>query len=151
MAAVQYTNRKGQVYFLHQGKTKTGKPKYYFSMKTGSNLVQTIPNGYEVYENANGQVFLIKEQPKVITDDERLLIERRLGRIRGERSYRVDVKGTVVTVHESNENTRELRRMFEELSTYRSRHTTEDELLSLLDRSTTYSPMMRFILEDEDN
>jgi len=62
-----------------------------------------------------------------------------------------DAKGTVITVHESNENTRELRRMFEELSTYRSRHTTEDELLSLLDRSTTYSPMMRFILEDEDN
>jgi len=32
----------------------------------------------------------------VITDDERLLIERRLGRIRGERSYRVDAKGTVI-------------------------------------------------------
>jgi len=150
MAAIQHVNRKGQVYYLHQGKTKTGNPKYYFSMKTGSNLVQTIPDGYEVYENPNGQVFLIKEQPKAITDEERVLIEKRLGRIRGDRSYRLDVKGTVITIHESNENTRELRRMFEELSTYRSRQTTEHELLNLLDQSTTYSPMMRFILEDEE-
>ncbi|MGA7878579.1 MAG: hypothetical protein WCA08_23165 [Desulfoferrobacter sp.] len=146
--SVQYTNRKGQAYFLHQGKTKTGKPKYYFSMKGGSNLVETIPDGYEVYENANGQVFLIREQPKTIKDDERLLVEESLGKIQGDKSYRLDVKGGVITIHESNENTRELRRMFEELSAYRSPSATEAELSKLLDRSTTHSPLMRFILED---
>lgn len=149
--AVQHTNRKGQVYYLHEGKTKTGKPKYYFSMKTDSKLLQAVPHGYEVYENANGQVFLIKEQPKAITDQERLLIEKYLGGIKGDRSYRLDVRGAVITVHESNENTGRLRGMFEELSIYRSRQTTEDELFNLLDRSTTYSPVMRFILEDEEN
>jgi hypothetical protein len=30
---VQHVNRKGQTYYLHQGQTKSGKPKYYFSMK----------------------------------------------------------------------------------------------------------------------
>ncbi|MGA7877994.1 MAG: hypothetical protein WCA08_20215 [Desulfoferrobacter sp.] len=148
--AVQYTNQKGQVYFLHQGKTKTGKPKYYFSMKGGSELIETIPDRYEVYENANAQVFLIREQPKAITDDERLFIEEQVSKIRVNRNYRIDIKGKVITIYESNENTRELRRMFEELSMYRSRQTTENELLKLLDRSTTYSPLMRFILEDEE-
>lgn len=148
---VQHTNRKGQVYYLHEGKTKTGKPKYYFSMKTDSKLLQAIPHGYEVYENANGQVFLIKEQPKAITDDERLLIEKHLGRIEGDKSYRLDVRGVVIIVHESNENTKRLRSLFEELSIYRSRQTTEDELFDLLERSTTYSPVMRFTLEDEEN
>ena len=148
--AVQYTNQKGQVYFLHQGKTKTGKPKYYFSMKGGSELIETIPDRYEVYENANAQVFLIREQPKAITDDERLFIEEQVSKIRVNRNYRIDIKGKVITIYESNENTRELRRMFEELSMYRSRQTTENELLKLLDLSTTYSPLMRFILEDEE-
>ena len=29
-AAVQHVNRKGDRYYLHQGRTKTGKPKYFF-------------------------------------------------------------------------------------------------------------------------
>jgi hypothetical protein len=149
--AVQHTNRKDQVYYLHEGKTKTGKPKYYFSMKTDSKLLEAIPHGYEVYENANGQVFLIKEQPKVITDAERLLIERYLGGIKGDKSYRLDVRGAVITVHESNQNTGILRGMFEELSIYRPRQTTEDEVFNLVERATTYSPVMRFTLEDAEN
>jgi hypothetical protein len=32
---VSHTNRKGQVYYLHEGKTKTGKPCYYFSKEQG--------------------------------------------------------------------------------------------------------------------
>jgi hypothetical protein len=53
-----YTNRKGKTYYLHQGKTKLGNPKYFFALRDEGNLVEAIPSGYEVYENPNGQVFL---------------------------------------------------------------------------------------------
>jgi hypothetical protein len=39
--AVEHINRKGQKYYLHQGTTKTGKPKYFFSQKSEGTLVQT--------------------------------------------------------------------------------------------------------------
>ena len=31
--AITYTNRKGKTYYLHEGVTKKGKPRYYFSLK----------------------------------------------------------------------------------------------------------------------
>ncbi|KKM87650.1 hypothetical protein LCGC14_1266760 [marine sediment metagenome] len=54
---VTYINRKEDIYYLHKGKTKTGKPKYFFSKKRNGDLVEKIPDGYEIYENPNAQVF----------------------------------------------------------------------------------------------
>jgi hypothetical protein len=34
---ITYTNRKGFTYFLNKGKTKTGKPRYYFAKEQKSN------------------------------------------------------------------------------------------------------------------
>ena len=34
MVPITYTNAKGKTSYLHQGTTKTGKPKYYFSMES---------------------------------------------------------------------------------------------------------------------
>ena len=64
---VTHVNRKRQTYFLHEGKTKTGKPKYFFSKESDGCLLDTIPDGYEIYENPNAQVFLRKAEPEIIT------------------------------------------------------------------------------------
>ena len=59
---VTYNNRKNKTYYLHEGKTKTGKTRYYLSMKTNGQLVDEIPDGYEIYEHpSNAQVFLRKK------------------------------------------------------------------------------------------
>lgn len=57
---IQHVNRKGDTYYLHQAKTKTGKPKWFFSTKQTGDLAQAVPGGYEIYENPNAQVFLRK-------------------------------------------------------------------------------------------
>ena len=73
---VMYTNKKGKMFYLHCGTTKTGKPKYYFSMIREGTLVDTVPDDYEIYENPNAQVFLRRIQPKIITDDEFAVVEK---------------------------------------------------------------------------
>ena len=55
---ITHVNVKGKTYYLHQGTTKTGKPKYHFAMKREGNLADSIPEGFEIYENPNTQVFL---------------------------------------------------------------------------------------------
>ena len=70
-----YTNRKGKTYYLHQGKTKLGNPKYVFALRDEGNLVEAIPPGYEVYENPNGQVFLRRTKTQIITDEEAAVVE----------------------------------------------------------------------------
>ncbi len=65
---VTYTNKSKKTYYLHHGKTKTGKPRYHFSMKDKGNLMEKIPEGYEIYEHpSNAQVFLRKKQPQILT------------------------------------------------------------------------------------
>jgi len=57
---ILHENCYGKKYFLHQGKTKTGKPKYYMSMQTEGNFAETLPEGYEIYERPGGMVFVRK-------------------------------------------------------------------------------------------
>ena len=78
---VKHINRKRQAYFLHAGKTKTGKPKYFFSKDSEGDLLDTIPDGYEIYENPNAQVFLRKITPQVITDEEVAVVQTALWEI----------------------------------------------------------------------
>ena len=65
-----YINRRSQTFYLHQGKTNTGRLKYFFSLKSSGSLVKALPEEYEVYETPNGQVFLRKKKPKIISDSE---------------------------------------------------------------------------------
>ena len=47
-------------YFLHEGRTKTGKPKYFFAKKREGKLASAIPDGFEIYESPNAQVTLAR-------------------------------------------------------------------------------------------
>src|SRR5262249_16791817 len=55
---ITHTNAKGKTHYLHQGTTKTGKPKYHFSLQSEGTLAEFIPAGFEIYETPNAQVFL---------------------------------------------------------------------------------------------
>ena len=69
--AVQHVNRKGDIYYLHQGQTKTGKPKYFFSRYSDKDdLCNELPDGFEIHENPGGQVYCRRIPPKLITDEE---------------------------------------------------------------------------------
>lgn len=84
---VSYVNRRGQTYYLHRRATKTGKASYFFSMKSEGDLVEAIPEGFEVYQNPNARVFLRKVQPKIITDEEVEVVKRGLRQFRHLRHY----------------------------------------------------------------
>ena len=49
------------------GNVKTGKPRYWFSTKAEGDLVDAMPEGHEIYENPDAQVFLRKIVPQLVT------------------------------------------------------------------------------------
>ena len=63
---IQYTNKKTEIYYLHQGATKFTEPKYFFSMKNTGMLVDNVPDGFEIYETPNAENVLRRLQPKII-------------------------------------------------------------------------------------
>jgi hypothetical protein len=51
--ALSYTNRKGQIYYLHAGTTKTGKPRYFVAKTIGDGALDELPPGFEIVETIN--------------------------------------------------------------------------------------------------
>ena len=96
---VPHINRRGQMYFLHAVTTKTGKPKYWFSMKAEGDLADSIPEGYEVHENPGCQAFLRKIVPQLVTPDEVAVVEDGLERFAPGQNCIVDVQGEHIVVY----------------------------------------------------
>ena len=88
---VTHVNRKRDTYYLHAGKTKTGKPRYWFSTKADGDLVDAIPEGYEIYENPDAQVFLRKIVPQLVTPAEIAVVKEGLERYAPGQNCLVDV------------------------------------------------------------
>jgi hypothetical protein len=53
---ISYTNRMGDRYYLHAGRTKTGKLRYFVAKTPGEGRLDTMPEGYEFAESINGVV-----------------------------------------------------------------------------------------------
>jgi len=58
-----YENRMGVTYYLHQGKTKTGKPRYFLAKTIGEDALDAIPEGFEASESINAVVSVRRRMP----------------------------------------------------------------------------------------
>ena len=140
-----YTNAKGKTYYLHQGTTKTGKPKYYFSMESAGPLAEAIPEGFEIYENPNAQVFLRRIPPKLITDEERQVVEDGMRKYAEVQDCKIDVKGNAIVVYTPNQSVEEFSQLLKGLNPFIG----EAKVREYFTRSVQYAPMLQFILDDE--
>src|ERR1035438_7268941 len=102
--SIQHTTRTGKTYYLYVSKGKSGKPNYFFSTEPNGPLMNSVPEGFEIYENVGGQVFLRRKQPKLITDEELAMVKEALKRHAEEWRYRVEVENTAVISHVAPDN-----------------------------------------------
>ncbi len=133
---VTHINRAEDTYYLHEGTTKTGKPRYWFSKSTDGDLVEKIPDGYEVYENPDRQVFLRKIQPQVIFPLEVAMVEKGLERYAPGQHCIVDVQKEDIVIYHAE-------RVRLDTSFF--------GLRELPDRFLRYTKVMRFTLVDKED
>jgi hypothetical protein len=143
---ITYTNAKEQTYFLHRACTKLGKPKYYFSRKRDGPLADSIPEGFEIYENPNAQVFLRRIPPKLITDEERQIVADGMRTYASVQDYKIEVKGTAIVIYPADQDRDTLARIFRD---YGSSPEERARIMKVLRQNLHYSPMLQFILVDE--
>jgi hypothetical protein len=140
---IEYINRGGKTYYLHEGKTKTGKPRYFFSMQSAGTLVNAIPEGYEIYENPNAQVFLRKIPPQIITPEEIAIVQAGVKQHAHIAYFIVDIKGPQIVVYLPAQNVDALMALTSSVSSENSAKAKEALIQSL-----SYAPKMQFVLED---
>ena len=140
-----YTNRKGKIYYLHQGTTTKGNPKYFFAMRDEGDLVEDIPLGYEIYENPNAQVFLRRKRAQIITAEEVETVKAGVQQLSDLEHFIVDVKGNAIIVYTPDQDVDLLIDTFDLLPVARS-----EKKKAKVENALTFSPMLQFVLMDEE-
>lgn len=140
--AFTYTTRRGKTYYLHTGPKRGGGVQHYLSTAPSGSLADSIPEGFEVYETVNGQVYLRRKKPRLILDTELSCIERELTKRRtSTHRYIAEVTGDRILIHESTTDLSFLRDFNPFLSSR--------EIENFSEKHANYIPVMRFALQDQ--
>lgn len=97
-----HQNRRGERYYLHEGQTKTGKPRYFFAKSVREGALGQMPEGYEVSESINAVVSVrrTKRRPGAISASDLQLAQDELARHRHLQHHQARVKESAIVVYE---------------------------------------------------
>ena len=98
---VTHVNRYRHTYYLHVGKTKTGKPRYWLAKNSEGDLVDTMPEGFEVYENPDAQVYFRRIVPQIVTPEEVAVVKDGVRRFAPRQKCLVDLRKAHIIVYYS--------------------------------------------------
>jgi hypothetical protein len=142
--SLRYVNRMGKTYYLMQGETRTGKPRYWFATEPGSGLAEAVPAGYEIYERPeNGQVLLRRARPQPIGDLEKRTVEEGIRKHARLPHFIVSIEDDSIVVHLPDLDASEASRLVEGFRPVADPAQVENWV-----RHSRYSKMMRFVLAD---
>lgn len=136
---LQYKNFRGEVYFVRQSQTKTGKMKYVCSTKESDSDLETMPDGMEFYEKASGLVGIRKELVSKITDEEYLFVQTECKRLAAPNLVRFELSEDAVSVYSAKKL---------DLSMFGIMPCRTDVSEDFLTTSS-FMPALRFVLADE--
>ena len=104
----KYTNRKDEDHYIRAAETAKGGTRYYIvknNPEKYKDLIEDIPNGFEVVETPEeGRVIFRKRVPKLITEEERLIVEDAVRELSDLKDFIVYVDGDLLTIFYSQFN-----------------------------------------------
>lgn len=137
--SIEHVSRSGNRYYLHTKPGKSGKPTYFFSLEADGPTVRTVPEGYEVYENVRGQVFLRRISKKLISEEEQDTVRKALIARAEEWRYKTEIKKNTIVVYEAN-----IRTGMESIFPW----VDPAKLKAAAIRTANYTAVLRFVLVD---
>jgi len=143
-----YTNRMGDTYYLHEGRTKTGKVRYFVAKTPRGGMLSTMPKGFEFSESINGVVSVRKIDVSAarVPESDIALVHAEMARHHHLCDHRIDVvKGEIVVFEPTNSP-------FSELPEEMARIFPMGTLRSVsMRRRVRYNPVMKFVPSQKHN
>lgn len=149
--AVTHTNRHDKSFYLHQGTTNTGKPKYFFSLRSEGNLAPAIPVGFEVNEGFDARVSLRRIPIKIFEDKELELIELAMKKDSGVEYYQIKIKGNTVIIYTSDEGGKDIEEWIASYSPHIIGRMPKQQLDKIRKSRLQFTAMMKFELVDSES
>jgi hypothetical protein len=140
--AFAYTTRRGKTYYLHTGPKRGGGVQHYVSTDPAGPVAEAIPEGFEIYETPNGQVYLRKAKPALIRPDELALVKAELNKCQtSKHCYLAEISDKKIIIHEGETHIDTLRTINMRFSAV--------GLEEYAVRNANHMAVMRFVLQDE--
>lgn len=135
-----YTNRLGKTYYLHQGTTKTGNPRYFVARSIRAEALLEMPTGFEFTESINGVVSVrrINELQKAIPESEIELVRSSLLQHKHLESHQVYCRNNEIVIYEP-------RGGFSDRCPGLSSAPADWRIADLTQRKVRYDPVMKFV------
>ncbi len=140
-AALAHTNRMGDTYYLHAGKTKTGKPRYFFTKTVREGALLEMPVGFEVSESINGVVSVRRKRPgeAEVADADVEVVRVAVKRHRRLQDHEVRTVGGAIVIFEPDTRRDELRHLESVLGRQLPKSFINDRM-----KKTRFAPVMKF-------
>ena len=150
--AYQHCNRRGDVYLLQAGRTRTGKPRFYFGRKLTGEPVEDIPAGYEVFESPErGQVYLRRQRPTRIEPIERKIVADGVRCLSNVKHFLIDVEDDSLIVYLPTKGIDEVNQLVCQLAGPNALQVPRyREARDRIIQESEYEKMMRFQLLDPE-
>lgn len=146
---VEYVNRKGHRYYLHEGRTKTGKPKYYCSRKPAAAPLQSMPDGFEWRESPENATVSVRKRPSTrIAEFEREMLSDGIRKLAGLETFLTDVVKDSLVVYLPDRDPQQVDDLLTELAGVAP--LGSGQFKEWVRGNVAYSAMMKFTLVDED-
>ena len=102
VAPIAYKNRLGETYYLHEGTTKTGKPRYFVAKTRRESALASLPDGFELTESVNGVVSVrrIDTTPSLVPNADVAVVRDALEGDKRLARYKVELRKNEIVVHE---------------------------------------------------
>ena len=146
---ISHTNCYGQIYYLHEGKTKTGKPKYFMSKMAEGNLAESVPGGYEIYERPGGVISVRKIPKTPILPHELKYVQDKIAPLGDKENAELEKLLNKLYPFEATVGGKRQRMPFE-LRTRFEAEIKGKEIIVYEVRGGRVTPMLKFTLLDED-
>jgi hypothetical protein len=147
--ALEYTNRKGDLYYVLEGRTKTGKPKYYCSRKPAGTRVDQLPPHLEIYEHPESALVSVRKvTPSRLTPVELAFLKEQIHKLSAVKHFIMDRTGDSVVIHLCDRNPDDVNRLLGLMIGPLGEHAETNTQWVI--GHAAYPPAMRFTLIDGD-
>ena len=146
---LEYTNRRGDRYYVLQGRTKTGKPTYYCARKPDGIGVAELPPDFEIYEHPESALVSVRKiRPTRLLPCETEFLDEQVRKLAGIEHFIIGSEGDSLVVYVCDRNPDDVNKALERLCGPLGAHSDGNRQWVL--QHTHYSPMYRFTLTDEN-
>lgn len=147
---MEYINRRGDCYYVFQGTTKTGKPKFYVSKRPESDagsMVTSLPPEFELYESpSDGRVSVRRQRASNIIPPERDLVHQLAETHSAYSCVQTVIEGDRIVVYTPSVDPERSSQLMERTFG----HAAVARLADWTQRNTHYNAELRFSLADAD-